>query len=616
MVFRRPSHSPPLQAGQPPARQRRWLHALLGSLLLHAGVVTFGLPRLLVQSAPDILVTYLPDEDSQADSDKATDNAVPLKPLESPPEPERRLAVPIPPKPPDPVKPLEVIPLPKLPMVDQDQFPDESDNAKARFLAQKNHRAVEDVQAKERTMVRPLPADSPSAPPGVPTPAPAQTAPEKRVAELLPTPPQVAPQPSRTGGTGATSPLAMREPGAEVREPVPGGDLNPLRPGATKAAGKDGPPSIAPSRLGPRDYDQIVGSNQAEAERRAAALAEHGSAPGPWDKLMKKQAALHASLENFVGNVRTGNQSELGTRKHPFAAFITAMHRQIHHQFADGFLATIDYKGQNLYPDTLVSAIEISINPDGKVDELVIVKHSGSLPFDTAALDSVMSAAPFPDPPDAIKSRDGKVYLTWYFHRDGRQCHPNYVGMHILTSPPKKKPGSVSPKEPVSAPPRGPESERPRFARNDGPTAAPTEKPSAESAASAASATGASSRSASKISDEAREAAERWLTAYQKADVRWLAGVSALPFTAAGKQVADDGPALRAFFKEMLAEGVAKRERVSYYTAAQIRAKLGRMPRGGEESDMVFAVVELAGEDLILLLVPTDRGYSVAGIDR
>ena len=44
--------------------------------------------------------------------------------------------------------------MPHLKMVDQDQFPDEQDNDKARFLAQKNHNAAEDTQSNSRNLVQ------------------------------------------------------------------------------------------------------------------------------------------------------------------------------------------------------------------------------------------------------------------------------------------------------------------------------------------------------------------------------------------------------------------------------------------------------------------------------
>ncbi|HRI54650.1 MAG TPA: hypothetical protein PLW65_31150, partial [Pseudomonadota bacterium] len=156
--------------------------------------------------------------------------------------------------------------------------------------------------------------------------------------------------------------------------------------------------------------------------------------------------------------------------------------------------------------------------------------------------------------------------------------------------------------------------------------AAPSSPAAGSASASSASApaaapetsspTAAKTKAASGIPDEARSAAERWLSGYHKADVRWLAGSSALPFTAGGKTVADDAPGLRSFYEEMLAEGTPKQDRVQFYTAEQIRKRKGSLPRGGDDDDMAFAWVELGGEDLILILQPASKGWRVVGIDR
>src|SRR6185312_6231126 len=46
--------------------------------------------------------------------------------------------------------------------------------------------------------------------------------------------------------------------------------------------------------------------------------------------------------------------------------------------------------------------------------------------------DVVYSAGPYPDPPRAIRSGNGKVYLHWHFYRDDRQCGPAGADPYIL----------------------------------------------------------------------------------------------------------------------------------------------------------------------------------------
>src|SRR5262249_58332987 len=76
-------------------------------------------------------------------------------------------------------------------------------------------------------------------------------------------------------------------------------------------------------------------------------------------------------------------------------------------------------------------------NGDETIDRLTVAGRSGFLPFDVAAMDVVMSAGPFPDPPAAIRSKNGKIYLHWRFHRDDRACGTFGVDPYILGTPPE-----------------------------------------------------------------------------------------------------------------------------------------------------------------------------------
>ena len=128
-------------------------------------------------------------------------------------------------------------------------------------------------------------------------------------------------------------------------------------------------------------YDQIEGVQAAEAERRQAALAQRSHVAGHWDRMQQKFAAIRSSIENFTPEVRPGNQSELGTRASPFAAYITAMHRQIHKLFTLGFLSDIDARNDSLYADdTLWTQLEIVVKGDGTIERVGIVHGSGVLP--------------------------------------------------------------------------------------------------------------------------------------------------------------------------------------------------------------------------------------------
>jgi len=201
-----------------------------------------------------------------------------------------------------------------------------------------------------------------------------------------------------------------------------------------KKLGKKGLPGVNTS-LAFQDYERIMGKEKVDEERQVAAR-KMSSKKGRWER---KLEAIKSSLENFVPDVRPGNQTALKTRAHPFALFIARMHRRIHELWGFGFLEDLDNKSAD-YPlndPNLWVNLEVSVNQDGSLHKVTIAKTSGKTEFDVAAIDTVISSAPFDATPEAIRSVDGRVYLRWGFYRNWRQCGTFNVEPYILTSVPE-----------------------------------------------------------------------------------------------------------------------------------------------------------------------------------
>ena len=197
-----------------------------------------------------------------------------------------------------------------------------------------------------------------------------------------------------------------------------------------KKIGKKGLPGLN-TNMAFQDYERIMGKDKVDDERQVAAR-KMSSKKGRWER---KLDAIKSSLENFVPDVKPGNQTALKTRAHPFALFIARMHRRIHELWGFGFLEDLDEKGAN-YPlndPNLWVNLEVSVNPDGSLHKVTIAKTSGKTEFDVAAVDTVISSGPFDATPEAIRSVDGRVYLRWGFYRNWRQCGTFNVEPYILT---------------------------------------------------------------------------------------------------------------------------------------------------------------------------------------
>ncbi|MEO6952113.1 MAG: hypothetical protein ABI321_09885, partial [Polyangia bacterium] len=372
----------------------RW-QRFVGTLAVSASVHVFWVIPKLIEPLTSMgktetveEITMLPDPvDPEADPAAATapepekDKPKKRKPVEvakadpKKPEPPKPLDAAKPPKP-EPPKPIaKADPPPPQPpppidkrkqMVSQEKFPDEKDNAAAQFLSEKNHSVAEQTRTESTNLIRETQGAEHQSTPNE-NQAKEVGDKDQKIAELENKTGQDLARSSPQKGTEGMSedprqqkpgPLAMRnlmprnDQRAEVqqrdgveRQEVAAGELPMQRKGLDGERGgaskKGGKVNLA---IDHHMYDNIEGFSTAEKERQLAARGERSHVKGRYDKYLASVGSLRSALENFTPDVKVGNQAELGTRASPFAAYITAMHRQIHKVFTFGFLADQESK--------------------------------------------------------------------------------------------------------------------------------------------------------------------------------------------------------------------------------------------------------------------------------
>jgi TonB family protein len=353
------------------------------------------------------------------------------KPIENPlvqappPKPEE----PPPPTPPEKLHQKIV----ELDMGKEVEAPDD-----AKYLAQKNNRAEEETRARETNLQREQqggeahPSDQENKIAGLED---REARPEKRIASPRALPESFQPEnPNRVT-------LSMRSPGSQGAEKIEESRDGMMRAPSQNRHGDDFVPG-GRLRLSRKQYESVFGTDAEAAE--ALARSERSKRKG---KFAARQEQVRSALENFVPEVKPGNQTALNTRAAPFAQFITRMHRQIHELWAFGFMTALDSKPSSipLNNPSLVAKLEIVLDQKGNVDRVNMVRSSGLTVYDAAAIDVVYSAAPYPPPPPAILSGNGKVYVHWTFHRNEEACGTMGVDYFILNNGPKAKEKTTPP---------------------------------------------------------------------------------------------------------------------------------------------------------------------------
>jgi TonB family protein len=215
-------------------------------------------------------------------------------------------------------------------------------------------------------------------------------------------------------------------------------------------------------RISWSQFRQIYGDGELERQRQEIAEQRRSKTRGHYRKNWER---VRASIENYVPHVRAGNQTALRAAQSPFAAYLSHVHQKIHRYWADGFLVDLLALGDQhpLNDPNLRTDLEIVIAPDGQVAEVGVVRSSGQLAFDAAAVDSAYRSGPHPSPPDVIKSGDGRVYFHWGFYRNARQCGTFNATPYLLPDPPnlprdsatQPRPGGAQPPRTEPQPDRG-----------------------------------------------------------------------------------------------------------------------------------------------------------------
>lgn len=196
------------------------------------------------------------------------------------------------------------------------------------------------------------------------------------------------------------------------------GPAGSRRRGADSGDGERGRPRLG---LSWSQFESVYGEEELEAARVARLEERRSSSRGAQRRQRWEQ--FRAAMENYVPEVRPGNQTALNAAASPFASFLNAMHQRIHREFAERYLSNLPSgtsQGEN--DPTLQTLLEISVNADGTIHRVGVIATSGNILHDLGAYDSVMRAQPFPRPPAAILSSDGRAWLHWRFDRGPRQC--------------------------------------------------------------------------------------------------------------------------------------------------------------------------------------------------
>lgn len=171
-----------------------------------------------------------------------------------------------------------------------------------------------------------------------------------------------------------------------------------------------------------------VGASNASTGATAGGSTEAGAGSGPPRSLVPSQwtvtnkegiaapvpsssrtQSLAGAPQNDLLREEVGDTVALNTRMFYGAAYLNRIRRQVNlywHQNLDNLPSSVRISKSHYY-----TALDVVLTSDGVLENLTITTSSGSEPLDLCIVNAFKTAQPFPNPPEQLISKDGRVYL-------------------------------------------------------------------------------------------------------------------------------------------------------------------------------------------------------------
>lgn len=285
---------------------------------------------------------------------------------------------------------------------------EEQDPDKARFISEYDTRVEKETVArgavKEEMVERPGPKELESVAKITEEPAAKEPAPD-----------QVATEDTDRDDAPSEGELAMRRPGPdesrEPREAATAGDRSGLDAPANELG-------VQPRKGDGPENRRTIESTQPPGQ--------DGSGPKGGKKKVPDLRPSEDMLARVVGGgsvdhlegVESGDETLLNSKGWKHAGFFNRLKRQVAQNWHPAEMyQRRDPKGNVYGHKDRRTVVQVSLQPDGRLADIIIVKKSGVDFLDEEAVRAFRAAQPFPNPPDALV--DGKTRLitfTFGFH--------------------------------------------------------------------------------------------------------------------------------------------------------------------------------------------------------
>lgn len=131
------------------------------------------------------------------------------------------------------------------------------------------------------------------------------------------------------------------------------------------------------------------------------------------------QASGASQRDDHLEDIAEGEFTFLNTRRTKYFSFYSRIKGQLRNHWNPLIREEISFiystKRGTASIGKKKTSIQITLDKDGYLEEIALLKTSGNKAIDTAAIQALRLAAPFPNPPRGMLEKDKKIRIFWDF---------------------------------------------------------------------------------------------------------------------------------------------------------------------------------------------------------
>jgi len=132
----------------------------------------------------------------------------------------------------------------------------------------------------------------------------------------------------------------------------------------------------------------------------------------------KPSSTSPSMTDDYLPDVKSGTETALNTREFKYYSYFERIKDRLRMFWEPELKERVQrlyHRGVNLPDSDVITKLAITLNKNGEISKISIIKNSGFSDLDEAAIKAFERASPFPNPPTGMIEKDGAVHLTWSF---------------------------------------------------------------------------------------------------------------------------------------------------------------------------------------------------------